>query len=312
MSTLVVLRTHRADSMAHQHARELAWQAGMDFCIALDETCQEPVTGDIIPVGQSIFRRLGLFCQGGNETWKCGDYTLYAVRRARPHYRYYWLIEHDVRLDFAAPFNLFRHFSHLDADWLGMDIRRADPEWHWTMPAARWFPEPWRCLFSLLRASGVALDSLYEQRCEHSYIAGVELARRDGIFSEGDLDVFWPNDEAFVMGAVRRAGLSCLDMNGTGHTFYAAWTVGFNRYHLAEDFANRPPAGRAFHSVVPRLEFACKMQRSPDLLWDESRALLKRISGQMSEADTDFAELAPVIRALLREGSPDDLFKIVR
>lgn len=117
--------------------------------------------------------------------WRCGDYSLYALRQAEPDADFYWIIEPDVYFT-GDHSDFFARLAQNTADLVGMQAEELPPSHRW----ARSLPfTSYRCVFALTRVSGRALDHLFALR---------------QAYSAQDIGARWfVNDEAFVWSTLR-------------------------------------------------------------------------------------------------------------
>jgi hypothetical protein len=175
--------------------------------------------------------------------WRCGDYALYAVRRAFPDHDRYWMIEPDVRLNTDDAAGFFARFAAAPQDLLAAGLRPRNRSWSHHAAMARFVPEVMGCLFPVVRLSGRALDHLVRRRAtmraewEAANAAGPELA--------------WPNDESFVASELHAAGFDIADLAEVCPGVYRlneGWGWRYPVHPEAPVF--RQPDGRIYHPVV--------------------------------------------------------------
>ncbi len=210
--TAVLIRSHFVDDALLAMAGRIAAEGVFDVHAVADET-RGPLDFGPIPkvsLTRDLITDLGLYGGAPNLLWRCGDYGLYAARRALPAYDAFWMIEPDVRLNAGRPSDLLARFpGPAEVDFLAGRLRVADPDWDWgfTMDAAA--GPGWRCLFAVTRLSARAIDHLHEARRHAS--ADHLAAGRD--------PKLWPNDEAFVATTMARSGLAMRDLNDFGRVY---------------------------------------------------------------------------------------------
>lgn len=208
--TAILVRTHYADAQVRALVEALAASSRHPVWALVDES-RGPVDFGAIPkisLDAHLPGELGLYGAAPRLYWRCGDYGLYAARRALPSISRFWLIEPDVRLRLERPGEFFDRFAEDPADLLVSHLRPAEASWDWGQTMADGAPV-WRCLFPLLRISAPALDALLEARRE----AGARF-----VASGRDPQV-WPNDEVFVATTLMRAGFDCRDLNAHGEVY---------------------------------------------------------------------------------------------
>lgn len=112
--------------------------------------------------------------------WRCGDYFYYALRKAKPDYDFYWLIEPDVFFS-SDPVEFFDIFNDVTSDALGSDVKPylADIPFTRALNGVA----PFQAIFPLTRFSAPALDYLFGQRQRYSLTAaGNRTFANDEIF----------------------------------------------------------------------------------------------------------------------------------
>ena len=211
----VLIRTHFVDEALLAEAGRVAADGVFDVYALADET-RAPLDFGPIPklsLTPAVIAELGLYAAAPNLLWRCGDYGLYAARRALPQYEAFWMMEPDVRVNADLPSDVLARFpGPEEVDFLAGRLRPAEADWDWivTMDAAAGLV--WRCLFALTRVSARAIDLLYEARRQAS---AAHLA-------EGRDPAVWPNDEAFVATTLARSSLSARDLNDFGQVYEEA------------------------------------------------------------------------------------------
>ena len=205
--TAILVRTHYLDEELRRLILSLADSTPHPVYALVDESLRPVEFGSIpkISLGPGLAGELGLYDGADRLYWRCGDYGLYAARRALPQVERFWMIEPDVRLRLDRPGGFFDRFAAVPADLIVTNLRPAEPSWDWgkTMDDG----EPvWRCLFPLLRVTARALDVLLPAR--RAFAARFVAAGAD--------PQFWPNDEVFTATTLMRAGFDCRDLNAAG------------------------------------------------------------------------------------------------
>ncbi len=242
---LILIRTTFVSPRVAQLAEELA--AASRLPVAFLHDARHPVTIDTprptVPLTRAGCERLGLYCPD-DFAWRCGDYGLYVSREAFPQADPIWLVEYDVRIGGNAAV-FFDFFRDKRADLLAIDLRPAEKSWFWSSRTRSRDAVPYRCLFSMLRISGPAIEALLEKRRQHSRW----LQRR----------ALWPNDEAFSATTLTHAGFRCADINSFGRTFYGD---GFSYDRPIDGARFAPSSGepRLYHPVLFGDEYARKIE----------------------------------------------------
>jgi hypothetical protein len=249
----LLIRTHYADDEVKAFIETLREPDAYDLYVLADEARGALDFGDVpkIALGPGIAAELGLYAQTPNLMWRCGDYGLYAARRALPEYDGFWLIEPDVRICSAAPGKLLARFpAPSEADFLAARLAPADKDWNWarTMDAAE--GPIWRCLYSLVRLSARAVDVLFEAR-----------RRASAVFLDQGTDPnLWPNDEVFTASTLARAGLRCHDLNAFGEVYepggFSFWAPFTDKW-----VAQAGRDGHVYHPVLSGQRYFMKLFR---------------------------------------------------
>lgn len=239
--TALLLRVHYWDDVLAAFATSLRERLPYDLYILADATqgavpqLPHPTFG----LTKDFPARHGLLDQFPQVTWRCGDYFLYLARERLPGYRFYWMLEHDVRLNFTNPGEVFTTFDQSDADLIACHFNPADPSWDWGRTMVG--PDPiHRCAYSLVRLSATAIDAL--------------LAARQGLAQrfiyEGRDQTSWPNDEAFTATTLQAKGFACRDINSFGRSLYDETSFSFWRPEPLSRLNGQPPDNKIHHPVL--------------------------------------------------------------
>jgi hypothetical protein len=238
--TAILVRTHYLDDEVRQLISSLADGSPHPVYALVDESVRPLEFGATpkISLGPELARELGLYDGAERLYWRCGDYGLYAARRALPQVERFWMIEPDVRLRLERPGGFFDRFAEVPADLLVSNLRPAEPSWDWgkTMDDGR---PVWRCLFPLLRVTARALDVLLEARRDF----GARFA------AAGADPQFWPNDEVFTATILMRQGFDCRDLNAAFEV-YDPNTFGYWWPLSDRQVAEQGREGFAYHPVL--------------------------------------------------------------
>jgi hypothetical protein len=251
--TALLIRTHYADDQLRGFIDQLRAEAAFDVFVLADETRGPIALGDVqkIVLTPQLPAELGLYGRTPNLLWRCGDYALYAARRALPDYDAYWMIEPDVRLCSASPTGILARFPPPDqADFLAAHLRPAEPDWNWARTMSPDDGPVWRCLYALTRVSARALDALFEER-----------ERLSQLFDDSGRDpAFWPNDEVFTASTLVRKGFACRDLNDFGQIYEP---VGFSFWWpISErELAASGREGWIYHPVLSGQRYFIKLFR---------------------------------------------------
>jgi hypothetical protein len=210
--TALLIRTHVDSEHLRSFAEGVRAEGVFDVYILADESRETLDFGDLpkLSLTGDALSSLGLYDGMQNVFWRCGDYGLYAARKAFPDYDGFWLIEPDVRLKSDRPSELLARFpSCAEIDFLAGRLKPADGDWDWAQTMDPADGPVWRCLFSLVRLSAQAIDALYAARRRASLLHWARGREPDA----------WPNDEAFVASTLARQGYACRDLNDFGQVY---------------------------------------------------------------------------------------------
>jgi hypothetical protein len=284
----VLIRTHYVDERLLAFAERLAAPGILDVYALADETRAALDFAGLpkVSLTAETVAGLGLYGEAPNLLWRCGDYGLYAARKALPQYDAFWMIEPDVRLKSDRPCDILTRFPDPEAaDFLAGRLRPAEADWDWGAAMAVHGQPVWRCLFAVVRLSARAIDHLH-----------LERRRLSALHAAGGLDpAAWPNDEAFVASSMARSGLAMHDLNDFGQVYdeagFSFWFPVSERELEAtgrEDWIYHPVlSGQAYFIKLCRLavrhgaldELERIVERMTGLEWtaDEARGHLRAI-----------------------------------
>jgi hypothetical protein len=238
--TAILVRTHYLDEEVRRLISSLAESSPHPVYALVDESRRAINFGAVpkIALAPGLAGELGLYDGAPRLYWRCGDYGLYAARRALPQVERFWMIEPDVRLRLDRPGGFFDRFAEIPADLIVSNLRPAEPSWDWGRTMDDGGPV-WRCLFPLARVTARALDALLEAR--RAFAARFVAA--------GANPAFWPNDEVFAATTLIRAGFDCRDLNSDGQVYDPA-TFGFWWPLLDRQLVETGRDGFAYHPVL--------------------------------------------------------------
>lgn len=247
---VLLIRAHRLSGALIQAMARYATVAGHDAFLLYDNDRHDfsPCGLNALLATSDDLLRSGLLYKPGNRhlgLWKNGDYAFYQALWHLPRpYRYYWLIEYDVHINFADLNDFFGLFLNRDEDCLAPYCGEKPASWMW-FQSMRWLSETvYGCFFPVLRLSRTALH-----HCRLGRLYAGYKFRELGL--RGDS---WPHCEAFVPTLLAQAGFRLGDLNAVaGRTlcdpawFHArreeAWPLSDPR--LAQ------PDDRLYHPVYP-------------------------------------------------------------
>ncbi|MGE8943333.1 hypothetical protein ACO2I3_15605 [Leptospira interrogans] len=230
--SVIILRTHYISSETFQMASALAHK-GAEVVIAIDET-HATISSPIpkISVTPRAAVDLGL-SPSPDFAWRCGDYCLYMARQQYPDASEYWLVEHDVRINWQAAASFFLPFRDSTAHFHAARLQASDQNWYWHRSLGD-REGVMRCLFPIVRATGEAIDYL------------LPLRR----LSTPSHHIGLPNDEAFVATTLSDGGFYCADIAGVHPGSYDWSTFSFSRPIPVRSFDRNKPDARLYHPVL--------------------------------------------------------------
>jgi hypothetical protein len=225
-----------------------------DLCYLVDETTAEIDTSPYhkIPFSVRRFADLGLATVdevGRGEVWWNGDYPLYVAYLKYPAYRFYWMIEYDVLINYSDYNEFFAKFESIELDLIGSPLYIGAEGWAWYAAAARMFAEVWGMFFPMMRLSNRAV----------SYALCRRLIRSHQYREAAPAERIWPHCEAWLASELCGNGaFTWADMNSLGTTYYQWLHEYGSRPHLLEDLAARPEDGRIYHPVLTGRDYIDK------------------------------------------------------
>lgn len=237
MTALVAIRTHRWGPDAARLHAQLAPVLGDRLVTVFHGTPPADLPLAAVALDDAWLAANGL--RGPADWgWRCGDYFLYALRRACPGADHYWLIEPDVLFS-GDPAGFFAATDALAQDVLGVRVgpMRADHRFSRGLPGMAHH----RAIFALVRFSGRAIDRLFPLR--QAYAAGPTGPR------------FFANDEVFCFShALADPDLSVASLADLVPDWFADDAVQTDPDILDETLAGRSRPG-VFHPVRSRDSF---------------------------------------------------------
>jgi hypothetical protein len=164
--SLVAFRTHYWNSSVEKLAEKLrASSTESDFVILVDETA------GMVPIDRydkvSHTRDFSEYFLPNHIDekllWICGDYALYALRRAKPNYDLYVMSEHDVSCNIDLG-NIINGALENEVDLIAQGLEPAPIDWCWRAEAAKVFANPMKAFFPFMMISSRAIDYLFRVR----------------------------------------------------------------------------------------------------------------------------------------------------
>ena len=184
-TTIAAIRTHKWDEATEALANRLRPVFGDNLVVVFhnrpaDVTPPIPV----VDINEDSVKAMALD-PVSDWGWRCGDYFLYALRKARPEADFYWLIEPDVFFTGDIE-DFFARTEGRTEDLLGTRIEKQDSGHRFAkgMPGIK----HWRAIFALVRFSGRALDILLAQRQAYAKLG---------------FNRFYANDETFCFSTAK-------------------------------------------------------------------------------------------------------------
>lgn len=256
---VILLRTHFVDEQIRAMAARLRRETGWRVTLVLDCTRNEAEVGesdDVIRLTRALFEELGVL-PVADASWRCGDYAFYAARRHYPGAAFFWMIEPDLRLNFADWGAFFRGFDPArDADLLVTHLTPAEDHHAWKRTMAPFSQRTMTCMYPLLRVSARAVDIMHEARRALTQRFLNEALPDGTMRSHAD----WPNDEIFTATTLQERGLVCRDINSEGRQFYDALSFSFAHLISAKRLDRSPPDGKLHHPVEHGTEYMRKLR----------------------------------------------------
>lgn len=259
---MILLRTHFIDAQIRAMASRLRRETGWRVTLVLDCTRSEPSEpdladdGDVIRLTHAIFDELGVL-PVADASWRCGDYSFYAARKRYPDVPFFWMIEPDLRLNFADWGIFFRAFDLAqDVDLLVTHLAPAEDHHAWKQTMAPYSRRPITCMYPLLRVSARAVDVMHKRRRALTQQFQDETLLHGGTHSHAK----WPNDEIFTATTLDEAGLVCRDINGESQKFYDERSFSFAHLISAKRLDRSPPDEKIYHPVEHGTEFMRKLR----------------------------------------------------
>lgn len=238
MRTLLIVRTHRADSETLAAFDRYSELRSAEVVVCCDERNAAVELGGRpkLRFDNNTLVRLGLFPHPSCG-WRCGDYFYYVARENKPNYDFYWLVESDVFINTGELTDVFDKLNASTADFLAPHLGPRDRRWGWHRTVRQSYPEIYGCVFPITRLSARAIDHLH-------------AARRSAVIPQTPAAMnSWPNDEAFVATELHNHDFECREL---GHNVVDTYTRDTLRTGTPWDRAvlsNRPPDGRIYHPV---------------------------------------------------------------
>jgi hypothetical protein len=212
---VILIRAHRLDPGLVAAMLRYAGVAGHDLFVLYDNDRRdfEPFGLDPLLMTAADLKMSDLLYTPGSPhfgIWKNGDYALYhAASHLKRTYKYYWMIEYDVFLNFDDLNEFFDVFRACDDDFIAPYCGPKPPEWLWSGNMSWITDTVYGCFFPVVRLSAPALHHCRLARLYYGYKFR-ELGLRGAS---------WPHCEAFVPTQLVQAGFAVSDINNHGRIF---------------------------------------------------------------------------------------------
>jgi hypothetical protein len=236
--TLIIVRTHRADTASLAAYDLFETLDGFDVVFCIDERAG-PVDMQgraTCAYDEGVLHRMGLYAHP-NCGWRCGDYCYAVTKSVRPSYDFYWLIEPDVRINTSSLQGFFAQFESSTADYLAPRFGPRDATWIWSQTIRPLGLAPYGGLFPVSRMSARAIDHVYALR--RSLSAKPAIANPDA----------WPNDESLAASALMNGGFTCSDLNDGKILCHSARTLATGAVVDYDVVTSLPPDEMIYHPV---------------------------------------------------------------
>lgn len=239
MRALAAIRTHEWGEDARRLHARLAPVFGADLAVVFhDRPAGLPLPLPAVDLTDAWLAAEGLV-RVADWGWRCGDYSYYALRQARPGYDHYWLIEPDVHFT-SDPSGFFDAFRDDDADALGYRLGRFAGRNRFTEGLGDLVPH--QAIFALTRLSGRAIDRLGHIRRQ---AAATPVSERS-----------YPNDELFVFSTLAAdPAMRLARLEDRAGSWFEAVQFTPDPDLLLDQVAEGAPAGRVYHPVRARASY---------------------------------------------------------
>ncbi|MFM2355361.1 MAG: hypothetical protein RLZZ528_1097 [Pseudomonadota bacterium] len=239
MKTVIAIRTHRWGPEEDRLAKALSGVRNAEVVVAFQnrpEGVEPPLP--VVDVSDAFLAAAGLAAVP-DWGWRCGDYSLYALRGARPDADFYWLIEPDVFFT-SDPQGFFALFEGDGSDALGYRLEPYGRDMRFSRQL-KGLPVM-RAIFAMTRFSGAAIDHVFALRREAGQ--GPVSAR------------YFPNDELFVFTHVAaNPSLTSGRLEDRAPGWFADIQFDTDPDLLLDLVQESAPPGRVLHPVRGRASF---------------------------------------------------------
>jgi len=285
MTALAAIRTHRWGPAEERLFARLHPVFGDRLVVVFHNRPKDlPLPLEAVDIDDGFLSRHQLL-RTDDWGWRCGDYSFYAVREARPQFDHYWLIEPDVHFT-SLPDSFFAAFEDATED--GFASRVETPRDQGRFAVALGDLRLTRATFALTRLSGRAIDML--------------LVERQAMHARGIGHRFWPNDEFFVWSVLSATpGITVGSLETRAADWFDGTSIVPSPDHLLEAVEATVPPGRVIHPVHDREGFARAIERrfvDAAIFLTRHRASLAYLSE--TELDRIAFRVGQVIRAELQ------------
>ena len=232
---LVAIRTHVWNSDARRLCDALLPVLGDRLVVVFHNRTDQTPPVPVIDLRDGWPAAQGLL-EVPDWGWRCGDYSLYALRQARPGHSHYWLIEPDVHFT-SSPAAFFAAIAGAPADLMGSRIAPFTDQ----MRFARGMPgrDLVRATFALVRASGRGIDLLFD--------------RRRAMSANGPGPRYFPNDELFCFTTLKdEPGYTLAGFESLAPGWFDGTEIVPAPDRLLDEVMATVPPGRVLHPVRER------------------------------------------------------------
>lgn len=174
--------------------------------------------------------------------WRCGDYFLIIARQELPQFTSFWILEPDVRINFAELSDFFSRYAADDGvDLWAPELERNVPTWAWAPSMTRFHEGPIsRCLYPVLRASDRLIDSVHAFR--RKLLENLKLENPSEIVVLEPHE--YPNDEAVTATVACSNNFIARDLNEHGLVYDQ------RTFRFRSPYSDRQIASRGFDNLI--------------------------------------------------------------
>lgn len=243
MKTVIAIRTHQWGPEEERLATALATVRGAEVVVAFQNRPEDIVPPlPVVDVSDTFLTAAGL-AGVPDWGWRCGDYSLYALRGARPEAEFYWLVEPDVHFT-GDPGAFFALFDGNRTDALGYRLAPFGRDMRFSRQLQG--IQVMRAIFALTRFSGAAIDHVFALR--RAAGQGAVSAR------------YFPNDELFTFSHVAAdPSLTSGRLEDVAPDWFRDVQFDTDPDLLLDLVQDSAPPGRVLHPVRGRASFVAAL-----------------------------------------------------